>query len=163
MNHQQIDALSVDQLWDAVCLATKEADCICHWNPENGYRLDIVCPKHDGEFYIDSQVPSPPSGRVWALPGMQERCWQHNMQDNKACYRCHGTGWVANQDLGALLKSAWEKVIGDLSDSRLPDAPFRRLYMVAAAEGNVFVVLGAVAKVLVVQGAELGGNYEHTS
>lgn len=24
------------------------AECICHWNPENGYRIDIVCPRHDG-------------------------------------------------------------------------------------------------------------------
>lgn len=40
-----------------------EEPCICHYNPENGYRLDIVCPKHD--------TPVPPPVDAARLPEEQ--------------------------------------------------------------------------------------------
>lgn len=56
--------------WDAAVIAAKErrnpqstspdasGECVCHYNPDNGYRLSILCPVHD-----HTPVP-PPEGRL---------------------------------------------------------------------------------------------------
>ena len=133
MNQQQIDALLVDQLWNSVCLATKE----CHRcggtgadNPVQPYGQEpntCMCA-------IDPNGPQP--GRVWALPGMQERClgalmatkesdadyccdfcgWEggqgaaHYIHDHD-CERCHGTGWVLAEIHAETLQNALQELL----------------------------------------------------
>ena len=69
---------------------------------------------------------------------------------------CHGLGYTATQDLAVLAKAAWDNVIGDLSDSRLPDAALRRSYLYACGRGNTQAVYRIVTEALVALGYELG-------
>ena len=34
----------------------QKGECLCHFNPANGYRLDIVCPQHDKEALTAQSV-----------------------------------------------------------------------------------------------------------
>lgn len=52
-----------------LALATLSFECTCYYNPENGFRLDIICPVHDGIIV----VPSTPirvggTGDDWSQP-----------------------------------------------------------------------------------------------
>ena len=118
MNQQQIDALSVDQLWNVVCLAKKE----CRSGLEHDYG---AC------------AAGCINGYVWALPGMQERCpclvmaqygfdgtnhWSDKGgcnncylragrgQEHVDCTNCHGTGYTAKRDPFLLLQLAYHLV-----------------------------------------------------
>lgn len=47
--------------------AMSEEECICHYNPETGYRLDIVCSKHDGDFFVPMAETFAPKDTVKQL------------------------------------------------------------------------------------------------
>ena len=171
MNQQQIDALPVDQLWPVCCLAYTEC---------KGCDGGIVFPCH----HCEGKGPTP--GRIWALPGMQERCESclvfmgeclpprtpqqvcstpqhegHKKVGRSYCGDCHGTGWVAKRDLGALLDLPQWRYIdinqeGDYAytcrvvvgeEQHYGDAPKRSQ-----------ALLRAVAQALVAQGAMLGAT-----
>ena len=160
MTQQQIDALSVDQLWDAVCLATKECECDCHIDP---VQVGRGCCE---ELHI------PPSDRAWALPGMQEKCaYPASWSDARSirtdpthsqCPRCHGTGYVAKRDLGALLEclpAGWHltKIAFDTTKFWAVDNPYHQV-RVSYCENVTRAGLEAVAQALVAQGATLGAT-----
>ena len=164
VNQQQIDALSVDQLWDAVCLAHRECKGAQH--------------EFDGSPHVSFASPcfqcydkGPKLGRVWALPGMQKKCgclvWAgkqvpsdvlvaDGLQEyhRKANIFCHGTGWVAKRDLGALLEFPYE-----IHFTRPPGKARCQIIYVSTQTGfgrnREQALLRAVAKALVQQGAEL--------
>ena len=147
-----IDAFTVDQLGDAVGLATNTCPVVW-W--EDAHAVGCAGCKDKG----------PKPGFVWALPGMQERCgclaWvgkqvpsdvlvADGLQEyhRKANIFCHGTGWVAKRDLGALFISV---------------IPLDEIYLsVVDAVSKLTIdqpiesVLRAVAQALVASGATLG-------
>ena len=103
----EIDAFSVDQLWDAVCLAHRVCD---------------GCNRLAETFCSECGGAGPHLGRILALPGMQERCPGCGLQCDcvpgtdyhcKSHVSCHGTGFRAKRDLGALLEAA-AKLVGNL-------------------------------------------------
>ena len=132
MTQTNIDQLTEEQLWDAVCLATRE--CPAFYSLE-GFRHPNTCPG-----CVDK---GPTPGRVWALPGMQEPpdSWSY--------------GSRAKCDLGALLEHAKRLLAAFNTDGGavLPIYVPPNTTVVVAS-------LWAVAKVLVAQGAELGGSHE---
>ena len=155
----QIDALSVDQLWDAVCLATKECS---HWSHQSRSIFDAKNIA-DQEAHL-AECPDP--GRVWALPGMQEKCpgcngsglekheHIHGPYSRESCTRCHGTGWVAKRDLAALLDYVFEiRFVGNTCGIRISASS--PPYTASRADRKT-ALLSAVAQALVAQGTELG-------
>ena len=156
-----VDALSVDQLWPACCLA----HMVCPGSCINGEQPMTLCQTCIGK--------GPKPGRVWALPGMQERC-PHTLtachttawllaNPGKRCEPCSGTGWVAKRDLGALLAAGAEPGHYAISlvalDAKRPDG-FRFRAWCRGYQGDGFeptvACLRAVAQALVAQGAALG-------
>ena len=168
MSQQHVDALSVDQLWDAVCLSTRECP---HWSHQSKSVFDAKNIA-DQEAHL-AECPDP--GRVWALPGMQERCpclthSRDGVIDDlrncgyagpcelagkhvSGCLICHGSGYVAKRDLGALLDCLYD--VRFLS--RHCNIRIRADSGWASAEGvtKTAALLRAVAKALLAQGAEL--------
>ncbi len=147
----EIAQLSVDQLWDAVCLATKE----CHicggakHQDRTVLRDDDWCGTCEG------------TGRVWALPGMQEVCTYPSAaievfarsssatadKTHRYCPVCHGTGYVANRSLETLVQQVYPIV---------HTTQFYERYANAIAQGDVHTTLVVVAEVLVSQSCQLG-------
>ena len=112
MTHEQIDQLTEAQLWEAVCLATRDCHCVD----------DGSLGKHCISCKASPCETCDGTSRVWALPGMQEKCrkcsgsgqWLVGRRWTFAdavikepwyapCPICHGSGYVAKRDLGALL------------------------------------------------------------
>ena len=198
MNQHQIDALSVDQLRLAVCLATRE--CPGFQPPEDKGDLSMHLPCEQGyiecgfeEFhYTGGYCPHcgpnkgkgivhelcSGTGRVWALQGMQERCpWKANifsdaMHDNpnrkydsvvirgaQSFDPCHGTGWVAKRDLGALLAAlftwGWH-VVNWYEGGVIIRRNLRTPLKLFGKGDSEQALLRAVAQALVAQGAALG-------
>ena len=176
MNQQQLDALTIDQLWDAVCLATKECKSPHHWGPKGRPLLCMEC----------SEGKGPKPGLVWALPGMQEQCpclkafsvfdpictkclpiggFSKKVRNHTTeCLSCHGTGYVAKRDLGALLEAAL--TMGEYISLEAVDDGERGwsacvgpndYHSSSTAEQ---ALLRAVAQALVAEGAELGATYD---
>ena len=155
-----LNTFLVDQLRDAVCLATKE--CL-YLAPNQGTCRD------DSIGFVCSECKG--TSRIWALPGMQERCpastgrWKdHDYYEAEDCPKCHGLGYVAKRDLGALLdtvrtslslNTAFQQTgFGQeaiLYKHRLPIWHER-----AYGDTNEEALLRAVAQALVAQGATLG-------
>ena len=130
MSQQNVDALSVDQLWSAVCLAHRECqDC-----NGSGYRgsPDDVSRLSENPWCFTCHLEGPKPGRVWALPGMQERCPGGGNADT-GCFpcdggrmsrmteqgmrpftgvheSCHGTGWVLAEIHAETLQNALQEL-----------------------------------------------------
>ena len=183
---QQIDALSVDQLWSAVCLATKECPCNeCHIHyTKQGQAM----PVYDTAFHLGRECDNcagkgPKPGLVWALPGMQEATGHHLCKKHGHCVYaathgpnedCHGSGYAAKRNLETLLtvlvtvgiKPSLKFVAQDSKWRNASWEAHMRWY-VNGVGGETFAwddslpmpaILRAVEQVLVAQGAELGGQ-----
>ena len=144
-----VDQLTEAQLWNSVCLATKEKEGI--WSHRDCKGMSVC------QNLLADGSPVPPTtdchgtGRVWALSGMQEKCRNGRCQQHPDCVGgCHGTGYVAKRDLGALFISV---------------IPLDAVYpsVVEAVAGLTIHqpaehILRAIAKALVAQGGELGAT-----
>lgn len=176
MNQQQIDALTVDQLWDTDGLATKACNCpYCtfvapkEW-AKSAYRCGDATPHG---LHCDCKGTS----RIWALPGMQEEhpdCKMLNQNEpgygcdvifKKLHGDCYGTGWVAKRDLKALLECLHEteqNVIEFIGWFSGWTAGLRRFVgqatsdYYAAGSTAEEALLRAVAQALLSEGAVLG-------
>ena len=177
-----IDAFTVDQLGDAVGLATNTCPVVW-W--EDAHAVGCAGCKDKG----------PKPGFVWALPGMQERCecarQFQRVKDGidpyavvcEKCYAegshsqgcsmgCRGTGYVVKRDPGALWESlpkrwAVSAETGDGSDTTVvsilgPGRDSQGRYRDYVSSGATLeqTLLRAVAQALVAQGAMLGGSHE---
>ena len=149
--NQQLDTLTEAQLCDAVCLAHRACK-VC----DGGARITYCA-------HCEGKGPKP--GRVWALPGTQEKCHlllPSGLHLDNCTGGCHGSGWVAKRDLGALLDCPYWRYIDINQDDE--NAYTCRIvvdeeqYFGKAAKRSL-ALLRAVAQALVAQGAELGGRY----
>ena len=96
-------------------------------------------------------------GRIWALPGMQEKCpGTANSEPfhdkilvcaGNKCLVCHGSGYVAKMSLETLAQQVYPIV---------HTTQFYERYVTAIAQGDVHTTLVVVAEVLVSQGCQLG-------
>ena len=166
MNQPNVDQLTEAQLWDVVCLATKE--CPCSPDSHQSSYLKASCKTCDKatkhsvlcELCLNK---GPKPNRIWALPGMREPCWERGyaierrpgVQDSD-CPKCHGSGCVAKRDLGALLDYVFEiRFVGDSCSVRMSvGAP----PYAASGTDRKAALLRAVAQALVAQGAKLGAT-----
>ena len=165
-----IDTAAKEQLWAMVGLATKGCDCPCHTDmgPSRG-----CCE----EEHI------PLSGRVWTLPGMQDKClglkqytqsvlgslvWDGTFEGclETDCLVCHGSGYVVKRDPWGTVELLSYHAIRDRGVS----VPGGRYYATVKLEGKqgrwggrsdtskTEALLRAVAKALLAHGATLGGG-----
>lgn len=180
----KIDALSDDQLWDTDCLATIACP---NDRCSSGRVLTVNKTYETGLTFSESGTcqecidKGPKLGRVWALLGMQEKCpWKANvfsdamhknpnrkydsgvMRAAQSFDPCHGTGFVAKRDLGALLAvGAGGRYAINLVTlgSEYPDR-FRFRAWCRGYQGDGYeadeACLRAVAQALVASGATLG-------
>ena len=157
----QVDNLSVDQLWDAVCLATKEKEGI--WSHRDCKGMGVCQNLLADGTSVPPTTDCGGTGRVWALPGMQARCpakWANHSAyftyerfgiDLPDCVTCHGTGWVAMHDVWALLNTLSEYRL-DWSRAKPPLAAYEMQIENALRRGDEMAFFRAVAQALVARG-----------
>ena len=146
--NQQLDTLTEAQLCDAVCLAHRACK-VC----DGGARITYCA-------HCEGKGPKP--GRVWALPGMQEKCrllLPSGLHLDNCAGACRGTGWVAKRDLGALLDISFFYLGAHVVREMVNDA-VNSMHDGLKAEQ---ALLRAVAQALVAQRAELGVSHDHTT
>ena len=161
MNQQQIDALSVDQLWTGCCLAHFPCKACkgtgVHHSPD-----DLGGSIGTNSFCQECSGKGPKHGRIWALPGMQGRCRFHKTEKwfwydkpISQCPRCHGTGYVAKRDLWTLLNTLSEYRL-EWREAKLPLAALEHQIESALRRGDEMDFLRVVAQALVAQRCTLG-------
>ena len=168
LTQPEVDAFSVDQLWDAEGLSTNACSCL------NVSGLCTPCELFVAELPFRYECPSdclhckdkgPEPGRVWALPGMQEKCTyvaRIPSLNHRKCMACHGTGWVAKRDLATLWAALPQEWMVDATKDDSSRSTVVSVLIPLYAEADTYIsqsadiekaLLRAVAQALVAQGA----------
>ncbi len=174
MTQPDIEAATEEQLWVRDGLATIICDS-CDGSGYHGLEGSEEHPKHPCPKCKDK---GPIPGRIWALPGMQEKClWcsgagqlttGRSDSTNEwgaefgPCAHCHGSGYVPKRDLWALVEklnyiSIDDRGIGALGGRYYAEIRLEHGQRVWSGRGDTSAeaLLRAVAKALQAQGATL--------
>ena len=125
-------------------------------SPDNAVARSYTCKvcQGTGQVYVLSAIVRVP---CWVCLITKEpygviACPAHPGKGH--CANCHGLGYTPSESLEVWAMAAWD-IMGDLSDTRLPEAALRRNYIMACAQGDLLGALQALAMVLENNGVKL--------